>query len=85
MIATEGWADPSCITFEEPIVQKLAFKLALLIIARCSFGFDSFSWGEEPANENGEMSIQQSLRVLGDTIIAAISMPKWCWKLPVGW
>lgn len=85
MVTAEGWSDPSCKVIDVPIVQKLTFKLALLIIAGCGFGFDSFTWNDPPIGENGKMSVQESLRIVSETGLVATVAPKWFWKLPVGW
>lgn len=85
MIETEGWSDLSRQIFDEPVVQRLTFKLALLIISACGFGFDSFSWSEPPKDENGEMSVQESLRIVTETNMAAVLTPKWFWNLPITW
>ena len=83
MIEAEGWSDLSRQVFDEPVVQRLTFKLALLIISVCGFGFDSFSWSEPPKDENREMGVQESLRVFTETIMISTMAPKWFWKLPI--
>jgi hypothetical protein len=85
MVAAEGWSDRSRTIFDEPIVQRLTFKLALLIIAICGFGFDSLSWNDPPKDANTEMSVQECLRIVSHTSVLALIMPKWLWKLPIGW
>lgn len=85
MIVTEGWSDPSRTVFDEPRVQRLTFKLALLIIGSCGFGFDSFSWIEPSKDEGEELSVQESLKIISETSPVAIFAPKWLWKLPVRW
>ena len=85
MIATEGWSDTSRTVFDEPKVQRLTFKLALLVIGICGFGFDTFSWNDPPKDESGDMSVQQSLKIVTDTTLVAIFMPKWFRDLPIGW
>jgi hypothetical protein len=85
MVVTEGWSDPSRTVFDEPIVQRLTFKLALVIIGRCGFGFDSFSWSEQPKGESGEMSVQESLKIVSNTSMVSVIVPKWVWKIPIGW
>ncbi|KIM86789.1 hypothetical protein PILCRDRAFT_64934 [Piloderma croceum F 1598] len=85
MIAHEGWSDPSCTSFDEPIVQRLTFKLALLIIGSCGFGFDSFSWNELPRNSGEAMSVQESWKNVSETVLASSVAPKWFRKLPIGW
>jgi len=82
MVTHEGWSDPSRTSFDEPIVQRLTFKLALLIIGSCGFGFDSFSWS---GNSGEAMSIQDSLKNVSETVLVTSSAPKWFWKLPISW
>lgn len=79
MITSEGWADKE--TVDIPVVQDYTFKLALLIIGRCGFGF-SFNWSAPARAPDGSMSIQEALRVVGDTHMIAILLPKWVQKLP---
>ncbi|KAG5634271.1 hypothetical protein H0H81_002585, partial [Sphagnurus paluster] len=79
MISAEGWDKSD--TIEEPVIQKLTFKLALLIIGRCGFGF-SFNWEAPPTAPDGSMSVQEALRVVADTHMLMIFAPKWILKLP---
>jgi hypothetical protein len=85
MIAHEGLSDPSRTSFDEPVVQRLTFKLALLIIGSCGFGFDSFSWSELPRSSGEAMSVQESLKNVSETVLASSFAPKWFWKLPITW
>jgi len=85
MIAHEGWSESSRTSFDEPIVQRLTFKLALLIIGSCGFGFDSFSWSELPRNSEEAMSVQECLKNVSGTVLTSSFAPKWFWKLPIGW
>ncbi|KIK06373.1 hypothetical protein K443DRAFT_674356 [Laccaria amethystina LaAM-08-1] len=79
MITSEGWADKK--TVDIPVVQEYTFKLALLMIGRCGFGF-SFNWSAPARAPDGSMSLQEALRVVGDTHMIAIILPKWVQKLP---
>ncbi|KAF4618306.1 hypothetical protein D9613_011546 [Agrocybe pediades] len=80
MISAEGWDLKDEI--EIPVIQKLTFQLALLIIGKCGFGF-SFNWFAPPKSDDGRMSIQEALRIVADTHMAAIFTPKWVQNLPI--
>lgn len=78
MTAAEEWEGKEV---EVPVLQKLTFKLALLIIGRCGFGFD-FTWFDPPKNADGTMTIQETLRIVTSTHLQAIILPEWIRKLP---
>ncbi|KAJ8517940.1 hypothetical protein ONZ45_g4933 [Pleurotus djamor] len=82
MITFEGWETKD--TVEVPVVQKLTFKLALLVLGHCAFGFP-FKWSSPARLSDGSMSVQEALRIVTDTNLFAISAPKWVRKLPVKW
>ncbi|KAJ8517930.1 hypothetical protein ONZ45_g4924 [Pleurotus djamor] len=82
MITAEGWENAD--VAEVPVVQKLTFKLALLVLGHCAFGFP-FDWSTPARLPDGSMSVQEALRTVADTHIFAISAPKWVWKLPIKW
>ncbi|KAF8903942.1 cytochrome P450 [Gymnopilus junonius] len=79
MLAGEGWESKKEV--EIPILQKFTFKYALLIIGKCGFGFD-FNWFSPPKAADGKMSVLESLRVVADTYMIPVFMPKWVLKLP---
>ncbi|GLB42782.1 putative cytochrome P450 [Lyophyllum shimeji] len=79
MIAAEGWSKKDSINV--PVVQTLTFKLALLIIGKCGFGF-SFNWTAPPTAPDGTMSVQEALRIVADSHMLAIFAPKWLLALP---
>ncbi|GLB42270.1 putative cytochrome P450 [Lyophyllum shimeji] len=79
MIAAEGWSKKDLINV--PVVQTLTFKLALLIIGKCGFGF-SFNWTAPPTAPDGTMSVQEALRIVADSHMLAIFAPKWLLALP---
>jgi len=56
-------------------------QLALLIIAKCGFGF-SFEWSAPPIGPDGTMSIQEALRILADSYIVGLLAPDWVRYLP---
>ncbi|KAF8637894.1 hypothetical protein AX17_002517 [Amanita inopinata Kibby_2008] len=78
MISTEGWSDKDSV--DVPVAQKLTFKLALLVIARCGFGF-SFDWNTPPQAPNAVMSVQEALRIIVDNTKINVFAP-WLLKLP---
>ncbi|KJA21399.1 hypothetical protein HYPSUDRAFT_42040 [Hypholoma sublateritium FD-334 SS-4] len=79
MVADEGWAGRDQISV--PVVQALTFKVALLVISKCGFGF-SFSWSEPVRTADGRMSLQEAFRVVSETILITSFVPKWVRKLP---
>lgn len=56
-------------------------QLALLVIASCGFGL-RFAWDEPPKDENGNLSIQQSLQITSEKSIMMTAAPKWTRYLP---
>ncbi|KJA20056.1 hypothetical protein HYPSUDRAFT_68834 [Hypholoma sublateritium FD-334 SS-4] len=79
MVAEEGWTNKDRISVSA--VQNLTFKLALLIIGKCGFGF-SFTWSEPARTSDGRMSVQEALRIVGDTFMIVTFVPKWVQRLP---
>ncbi|KAF8191805.1 cytochrome P450 [Pholiota molesta] len=77
MVLEEGWTDKQEISL--PAVQGLTFKLALLIIGRCGFGFP-FTWSETPRAVDGRMSVQEALRIVVDSSTISHLLPKWAWQ-----
>ncbi|KAF8068991.1 cytochrome P450 [Lyophyllum atratum] len=80
MESVEGWVGKSSI--EIPAVQKLSTKMALLVIAKCGFGFD-FDWSAPPTGPDGKMTIQEAVRILADSHAIALMMPDWVRYLPM--
>ncbi|TFK59164.1 cytochrome P450 [Pluteus cervinus] len=78
MTEAEGWSQKD--TFEVPAIQSFTFKMALLIIGNCGFGFN-FEWSEPPAAD-GTMSIQEALEHVTD-LTRLIFLPRWITKLPI--
>lgn len=79
MTVAEQWDGKKEITV--PVLQKVTFKLALLIISNCGFGFN-FSWFDPPKSSDGKLSLQEALRVVADTNLQAVLLPKWIRRLP---
>jgi len=80
MLSAEGWSDKQEIDILA--VQSLTFKLALLIIGKCGFGF-SFNWLEPPQSADGKMSIQHALRTIAASTAAVLFVPRWFQRLSV--
>ncbi|PPQ91914.1 hypothetical protein CVT25_001285 [Psilocybe cyanescens] len=80
MIAAEGWEGKQEI--DVPVIQTLTFKLALLIIGKCGFGF-SFNWFSPPRSKDGSLSIQEALRIVTDSHMIAVFLPQWIQNLPI--
>ncbi|RDB29811.1 hypothetical protein Hypma_014185 [Hypsizygus marmoreus] len=79
MISAEGWDSKD--TIDVPVIQRLTFKLAFLILGKCGFGF-SFNWSEPPTAPDGSMSVQEALRIVADSHMLALFAPKWLLSLP---
>jgi len=60
----------------------IAFLFALLMIVRCGFGLD-IDWTTPPKSPNGDMTVQQALRMSLDAYKMAIFTPKWIQNLPL--
>ncbi|KAG6809204.1 hypothetical protein H0H93_016018, partial [Arthromyces matolae] len=56
--------------------------MALLVIARCGFGF-AFKWSAPPTTPDGEMSVQEALRILADSYVIGFIVPAWIRNLPL--
>ncbi|KAF8068992.1 cytochrome P450 [Lyophyllum atratum] len=80
MESMEGWIGKDSI--EIPAVQNLSTKLALLIIGRCGFGF-TFDWSAPPTGPDGQMSVQEAIRILADSHVIGLMMPDWVRYLPL--
>ncbi|TFK73443.1 cytochrome P450 [Pluteus cervinus] len=78
MTEAEGWSQKD--TFEVPAVQSFTFKLALLVIGNCGFGFN-FEWSEPP-NADGTMSIQEALKYVTEWA-KLVFLPEWIINLPI--
>ncbi|KJA21395.1 hypothetical protein HYPSUDRAFT_42034 [Hypholoma sublateritium FD-334 SS-4] len=79
MVAEEGWSTQDRISI--PAVQSLTFKLALLIIGKCGFGFQ-FSWAEPARTADGRMAVQEALRISADSFKVSLFVPWWIKILP---
>ncbi|KAF8882453.1 cytochrome P450 [Infundibulicybe gibba] len=79
MLVGEQWDDKESV--EVSSIQALTFKLALLVIGKCGFGFN-FDWSAPPKGPDGSMSVQESLRIVADANLLSTVVPKWVLKLP---
>ncbi|KAJ4473118.1 cytochrome P450 [Lentinula aciculospora] len=79
LVTSEKWQEKGSIS--APAVQEFTFKLALLVLGTCAFGF-SFRWDEPPRTSSGNLSIQEALRTVADTYMLRGFAPKWVLKLP---
>ncbi|KAG7095474.1 hypothetical protein E1B28_006213 [Marasmius oreades] len=79
MVAAEGWAKRH--TIEIPAIQALTFKLALLVLGTCGFGFD-FNWSAPPETSEGEMTVQEAIRTVLDANMMLSFAPAWVKSLP---
>lgn len=80
MAAAEGWDAQNTVSVRA--MQDYTFKLALLVISTCGFGW-SFAWDEPPMNEDGTMGIQKALNVYTTNILLLVIAPEWAFKLPI--
>ncbi|PFH48659.1 hypothetical protein AMATHDRAFT_49320 [Amanita thiersii Skay4041] len=78
MIACEGWSEDGWNNV--PVAQALTFKVALLVLARCAFGFP-FEWKESSKAPNSAMALPEALRNYADNSTLLIFFP-WLFKLP---
>ncbi|KAL0572355.1 hypothetical protein V5O48_009611 [Marasmius crinis-equi] len=80
MVSAEGWIGQKSI--DVPELQKATFKFALIVLGTCAFGFD-FDWVAPPRVANGEMSVQEAMRVVVDNWIFFGFAPGWVKRLPI--
>ncbi|KAJ7491712.1 cytochrome P450 [Mycena galericulata] len=79
MIGAEGWENQDNVAISD--VNALPHKLALIIIARCGFGF-RMPWSDIPA-PTGEMTFGESLSIVSSSAITRLLLPGWAYKLPI--
>ncbi|KAJ7075508.1 cytochrome P450 [Mycena belliarum] len=79
MFVSEGWENRDEVAVAD--MNRLAHKLALIIIARCGFGFRT-PWTEAPES-SAEMSFGESLLVVSSSAITRLVVPKWAYNLPI--
>ncbi|KAL0565654.1 hypothetical protein V5O48_016370, partial [Marasmius crinis-equi] len=79
MVSAEGWIGQKSADVHE--LQKATFKFALIVLGTCAFGFD-FDWSAPPRVADGEMSVQEAMRVVIDNYIFLGFAPEWVKRLP---
>ncbi|KIK52840.1 hypothetical protein GYMLUDRAFT_49679 [Collybiopsis luxurians FD-317 M1] len=80
MVASEGWEEKGSASVSA--VQGLTFKLALILIGKCAFGFP-LSWNDPPRTSDGGMSIQETMQIVTETYMLRVFAPKWVLSLPL--
>ncbi|KAF9261363.1 cytochrome P450 [Marasmius fiardii PR-910] len=66
MVSFETWSEKK--TVDVPSIQVATFKLALIVLGVCAFGFD-FDWTEPPTTAEGEMTVQEAMRTVVDNYL----------------
>ncbi|KAF8335234.1 cytochrome P450 [Amanita rubescens] len=79
MIAAEGWTDLKVV--DVAIVQRLTYNVALLVIMKCGFGFNS-DWSVPSQAADGSMSIHESSRVVTANHLI-INFAPWLMSIPL--
>ncbi|KAF8914791.1 cytochrome P450 [Mucidula mucida] len=76
MMRAEGWDGAKEVNVTA--VQSLTFKLALLIIGRCGFGFP-FDWITplQASEHDGDMSVNEAFRLVAEESLFLTFAPKW--------
>ncbi|KAJ3878539.1 cytochrome P450 [Lentinula edodes] len=80
MVTSEKWEGKASVSV--PVIQELTFKLALLVLGTCAFGF-SFRWDEPPRTSSGNLSIQETIRTVADSYMLRVFAPKWVLRIPL--
>ncbi|KAJ7485344.1 cytochrome P450 [Mycena latifolia] len=80
MVEVEGWQTKSAV--DVPVIQTLTSKVAFLIISACGFGFPS-PWASPEASRDGEIPVQEALRLAAESHLLMITAPKWLLYLPI--
>ena len=79
IITTEGWTQKDLVTLRP--VQAYTIRVAFLVISACGFGLP-FQWEGPAENDNGEMGLQEAMRIWVDTVFVRVLTPSWVYKLP---
>ncbi|KAJ7512693.1 cytochrome P450 [Mycena galericulata] len=80
MVEGEGWNTKQVV--DVPVIQSITHKLAFLVISTCGFGFPS-TWSTPTQSREGEMPVQEALRVVGDDNMILVFTPEWLLRLPI--
>ncbi|KAF9529863.1 cytochrome P450 [Crepidotus variabilis] len=78
-IVAEKWTSEKDIQVSN--IQSITFKVALLIIAQCGFGFD-FTWSDPPKSTSGQMSVQEAFSAVTNDHMVLAFVPKLLLRLP---
>ena len=79
IITTEGWTQKGLVTLRP--VQTYTTRVAFLVISAYGFGL-LFQWEEPTDNNDGEMGIQEAMRIWVNTASVRMLAPPWVYKLP---
>ncbi|KAJ7512690.1 cytochrome P450 [Mycena galericulata] len=80
MVEVEGWKNKDVVDI--PVIQRITLKLAFLLISTCGFGFPS-TWATPPKAADGGMPIQEALKLVAETHLVELVVPKWLMYLPI--
>ncbi|KAJ7185585.1 cytochrome P450 [Mycena filopes] len=80
MVEVEGWKEKDVVDI--PVVQDITLKFAFLLICTCGFGFPS-TWATPPQAADGGMSVQEALKIVAETQVLSVVVPKWLMYLPI--
>ncbi|KAJ7686679.1 cytochrome P450 [Mycena rosella] len=80
MVDAEGWKTKDVVDI--PVIQRITLKLAFLLISTCGFGFPA-TWDSPPKAADGGMPVQEALKLVADTTLIALVVPKWLMYLPI--
>ncbi|KAJ7662974.1 cytochrome P450, partial [Mycena rosella] len=80
MVEVEGWKAKDAV--DVPVIQALTSKVAFLIISACGFGFPS-PWAAPETSGDGEMPVQEALRLVAESHLLMLTAPKWLLHLPI--
>ncbi|KAJ6595776.1 cytochrome P450 [Mycena vulgaris] len=80
MVEVEGWKNKDVIDI--PVVQRITLKLAFLLISTCGFGFPA-TWDTPPKAADGGMPVQEALKLVAETHLITMAVPKWLFHLPI--
>ncbi|KAJ6517309.1 cytochrome P450 [Mycena vitilis] len=78
MLTSQGWETQDKV--DVPDVSSLPHKLALIIIARCGFGFNM---PYETPTPHGTMPFGQALDIVSGSAVARLVLPRWAYSLPI--
>ncbi|KAL7277610.1 hypothetical protein ACG7TL_008537 [Trametes sanguinea] len=81
MESAEGWITKPVVDI--PVVNDYTYKLALILISSCGFGYP-LSW-EMPKSAPGEMSFAEALAIVSNNHLMRLILPRWSYHLPIQW